>query len=309
MIPRPQAGRQPDLTSMNNQSNVQTPWRQQLAALIERPRVQHAIMLLILINAVILGLETDAGIRQQWGGLLTRLDQFILSLFVLELALRFAAHGWRLLRDPWGLFDTIVIAIALIPASGPLAVLRALRVLRVLRLISIVPSMKIVVQSLLSSLPGMGSIVALLGLIFYVAAVIATQLFGQQFPDWFGSLPASLYTLFQVMTLESWSMGIVRPVMEEFPLAWLYFVPFILIATFMMLNLFIAVIVDAIQNQREQVAAQRAEDLRQHPLPADSPHSHVTAHSSLSGVNQELLLEEVRLLRDELRELRSQLKD
>lgn len=196
-----------------------------------------------------------------WGVWLKALDQLILACFVIEIGLRFAAHGWRLLRDPWGLFDTIVIAIALVPASGPLAVLRALRVLRVLRLISIVPSMKMVVQSLLSSLPGMGSIVALLGLIFYVAAVIATQLFGAHFPEWFGTLGASLYTLFQVMTLESWSMGIVRPVMEQFPYAWLYFVPFILIATFMMLNLFIAVIVDAIQNQRERIAEQQPAEL------------------------------------------------
>jgi voltage-gated sodium channel len=147
--------------------------------------------------------------------------------------------------------------------------------------------MKMVVQSLLASLPGMGSIVALLGLVFYVAAVIATQLFGEQFPQWFGTLGDSLYTLFQVMTLESWSMGIVRPVMEEFPYAWLYFIPFILIATFMMLNLFIAVIVDAIQNQREKVAEQEQE---QAP-PSESA----------------LLLEEVRQLRAELRILQQRL--
>ena len=242
---------------------------------------------LILINAVILGLETSSTAMQQWGHWLRTLDQLILACFVIEIALRFTAHGWRLLRDPWGLFDTLVIAIALIPASGPLAVLRALRVLRVLRLISLVPSMKMVVQSLLASLPGMGSIVALLGLVFYVAAVIATQLFGEQFPQWFGTLGDSLYTLFQVMTLESWSMGIVRPVMEEFPYAWLYFIPFILIATFMMLNLFIAVIVDAIQNQREKVAEQEQE---QAP-PSESA----------------LLLEEVRQLRAELRILQQRL--
>ena len=262
-------------------------------------------MALILINAVILGLETSHQVMQQWGSLLGTLDRIILSLFVIEIGLRFIAHGWRLLKDPWGLFDTLVIAIALVPASGPLAVLRALRVLRVLRLIALVPSMKIVVQSLLASLPGMGSIVALLGLVFYVAAVIATQLFGDAFPQWFGSLSTSLYTLFQVMTLESWSMGIVRPVMEVYPFAWLYFVPFILIATFMMLNLFIAVIVDAIQNQRERVAADKAGAAGEQPLAeADSSHP----HSSLSGINQELLLLEVRHLRDELQALRSSLE-
>lgn len=279
----------------------QQPWRQRLADWIERPRAQFFIMALIMINAVVLGLETSPQIMQEWGTLLLTLDKLILAIFVIEISLRFVAHGWRLLTDPWGLFDTIVIAIALVPASGPLAVLRALRVLRVLRLIALVPSMKIVVQSLLASLPGMGSIVALLGLVFYVAAVIATQLFGPAFPEWFGTLSASLFSLFQIMTLESWSMGIVRPVMEVYPLAWLYFVPFILIATFMMLNLFIAVIVDAIQNQRERVAASKAGPDGQHSL-EEAAHTH--PHSSLSGVNQELLLQEVRELRKELSSLR-----
>ncbi|QJD57789.1 ion transporter [Pseudomonas sp. gcc21] len=284
---------------MNSTLEASQPWRLRLAELIERPRTQFLVMGLILINAVILGLETSPTIMQQWGELLIRLDQLILGLFVLEITLRFVAHGWKLLRDPWGLFDTLVITIALIPASGPLAVLRALRVLRVLRLISLVPSMKMVVQSLLSSLPGMGSIVALLGLVFYVAAVIATQLFGSAFPEWFGSLGATLYTLFQVMTLESWSMGIVRPVMEEYPYAWLYFVPFILIATFMMLNLFIAVIVDAIQTNRERVAAGKAEGQEQ-----TKPST-----TSLSGTNQELLLQEVRQLRAEIRALQDRIDE
>ncbi|MEH6687080.1 MAG: ion transporter [Halopseudomonas sabulinigri] len=272
---------------MTDTLNLTLPWRQRLADWLDRPGVQYLVTTLILINAVILGLETSSTAMQHWGGWLKALDQLILACFVVEITLRFVAHGWRLLRDPWGLFDTTVVAIALVPASGPLAVLRALRVLRVLRLISIVPSMKMVVQSLLSSLPGMGSIVALLGLIFYVAAVIATQLFGAHFPEWFGTLGASLYTLFQVMTLESWSMGIVRPVMEEFPYAWLYFIPFILIATFMMLNLFIAVIVDAIQNQRERVAEQEQE----FAPPSENAQ----------------LLEEVRQLRAELRSLQRRL--
>ena len=291
---------------MNNTLEMQPAWRQRLAAMIEQRRVQNSIMVLILINAVILGMETSASIMQQWAWLLRPLDTFILSLFVIEISLRFIAHGWRLLRDPWGLFDTLVILIALIPASGPLAVLRALRVLRVLRLVSIVPSMKIVVQSLLSSLPGLGSIVALLGLIFYVAAVIATQLFGSAFPEWFGTLGASLYTLFQIMTLESWSMGIVRPVMEVYPFAWLYFVPFILIATFMMLNLFIAVIVDAIQTQREMIAASK---LAKEGKVLDSDHREEPHHSSLSGTNQQLLLQEVQDLRAEISDLRDLLRD
>jgi voltage-gated sodium channel len=120
-----------------------------------------------------------------------------------------------------------------------------------MRLVSVAPSMKAVVSALIKSLPGMGAIVALLTLVFYVSAVMATTLFGEAFPEWFGNLGRSFYTLFQIMTLESWSMGIVRPVMEKQPMAWLFFVPFILIATFTMLNLFIAVVVNAMQAHHE----------------------------------------------------------
>jgi voltage-gated sodium channel len=160
------------------------------------------------------------------------------------------AHRLAYFRDPWNVFDFLVVTIALLPASGPLAVLRALRVLRVLRLITLVPSMKRVVGGLLSALPGLGSVSAIICLIFYVAAVIATKLFGAAFPEWFGTLGNSAFTLFQVMTLESWAMGIVRPVMEIYPQAWLFFLIFILASTFTLLNLFIAVIVNAIQQEQ-----------------------------------------------------------
>lgn len=260
-----------------------TAWRSRLAALMESQTITRLVTTLIILNAAILGMQTSPGLMAQWGELLLGLDQLILLLFILELGLRFVARGLGLLRDPWAVFDCLVVGIALVPASGPFAVLRALRVLRVLRLISINPNMRRVVQALLSSLPGMGSIAMLLGLVFYVAAVMATQLFGEAFPDWFGSLGASLYTLFQVMTLESWSMGIVRPVMETFPLAWMYFLPFILIATFMMLNLFIAVVVNAMQTTHEQEAK----------LAPPSP-------------TEQLLLDELRALRTEVAELRQQ---
>ncbi|MBZ9667263.1 ion transporter [Pseudomonas sp. LMG 31766] len=261
--------------------NPSSDWRQRLGAVIDGTPVQRLITLLIIINAVILGLQTSPSIMADWGAPLLILDTFILACFVIELALRFVARGIGLLRDPWAVFDCLVVGIALVPASGPFAVLRALRVLRVLRLVSINPSMRKVVQALLASLPGMGSIVMLMGLVFYVAAVMATQLFGESFPEWFGNIGASLYTLFQVMTLESWSMGIVRPVMEEYPLAWLFFVPYILVATFMMLNLFIAVIVNAMQSTHEPDAEEQATVAR-----------------------AQAILDELRALRSEVAELR-----
>src|SRR5690606_25713114 len=158
-------------------------------------------------------------------------------------------RGLRFFRDPWNLFDFVVVAIALVPASGPLTILRALRILRVLRLITIIPSLKRVVGALLGALPGMSSIVLLLVLIFYVGAVMATKLFGDTFPEWFGSLTASIYTLFQIMTLDSWSSGMVRPIMNAYPYAWVFFIPFILITTFTALNLFIGVVVSAMQSE------------------------------------------------------------
>ncbi len=184
----------------------------------------------------------------------------ILAVFVVEIAARLFVHRWRFFADPWSVFDFTIVAIALVPSSGPFQVLRALRILRVLRLISVVPSLRRVVAGLIAALPGMGSIVFLLGIVFYVGAVMATELFGDRFPEWFGTLGLSAYTLFQVMTLESWSMGIVRPVMESYPHAWVFFVPFILMTSFVVLNLFIGVVVSAMQEQVEDSAAEsRAE--------------------------------------------------
>ncbi|PYF78944.1 voltage-gated sodium channel [Marinomonas alcarazii] len=225
--------------------------RQRLKVFIENITVQRILLAFILVNAVILGLETSSDIMAAVGPFLIALDKVILAVFVVELTIRLFVHRLAFFKDGWNVFDFIVVGIALVPASGPFAVLRSLRVLRVLRVLTFVPSMKKIVGALIKSLNGMLSIAMVLGLVYYVAAVMVTKLFGEAFPEWFGSLGASLYTLFQVMTLESWSMGIARPVMEAFPYAWAFFIPFILIATFTMLNLFIAVIVNAVQTMHD----------------------------------------------------------
>lgn len=226
--------------------------REKVRHWLEKPATQKAIIILIIINAVLLGLETSPMAMAEAGTVIRILDQSILSVFVVEIILRLFVHRSAFWRDPWSLFDFVVVAIALVPATGTLAVLRALRVLRVLRLLTMVPAMRRVVGALLAAVPGLGSIGLVLLIIYYVFAVIATNLYGDAYPDWFGSLGNSLFTLFQVMTLESWSMGIARPVMEQFPLAWLFFIFFILVATFTMLNLFIAIIVNAMQDVQEE---------------------------------------------------------
>ncbi|HBK56662.1 MAG TPA: ion transporter [Xanthomonadales bacterium] len=247
------------------------------------PRVQNTVLALILINAVILGLETWPVAMATVGPTLKAIDQVLLAVFVVEIGLRIVAWRGAFFRDPWSLFDFTVVAIALLPATGPFAVLRALRVLRVLRILTIVPSMRRVVGALLGALPGLGSIVMVLGLIFYVAGVIATKLFGPEFPEWFGTLGRSLYSLFQIMTLESWSMGIVRPVMVEFPYAWMFFIPFILSATFVMLNLFIAVIVSAMQTYTE------AEHARTEAVVADArDHIEIDLHAEIQRLRTDI---------------------
>ena len=230
-----------------------------LRRLISHPYWERWVTTLIVINAITLGLETSETAMARAGGLLVAIDRIILAIFVAEIGLRMAVHRWRFFTDPWSIFDTIVVGIALVPATTGLSVLRALRILRVLRLISVVPSLKRVIGALFEALPGMGSIVVLIALVFYVFSVMATKLFGGTFPDWFGNIGASAYTLFQVMTLESWSMGIVRPVMEVYPFAWAFFVPFILLTSFVVLNLFIGIVVSAMQSEHDKEMAEERE--------------------------------------------------
>ncbi|WP_421952386.1 ion transporter [Pelagibacterium sp.] len=236
--------------------------RGQLALLLSSRRWEQFIITVIIVNAITLGLETSPEVMAAIGPALMALDSIILALFVVEIVLRLYAHGLKFFRDPWSIFDFAIVAIALIPTSGPFTVLRALRILRVLRLISVVPSLRKVIGGLVASLPGIASIFVLLMLVFYVFAVMATKLYGATFPQWFGSVPASFYTLFQVMTLESWSMGIVRPVMEVHPTAWIFFVPFIGATAFTVLNLFIGVIVSAMQEEHDSEATTQRQELR-----------------------------------------------
>lgn len=219
-----------------------------LGNLIAAPWFEWAIIGLIVLNAIILGLETSPSLHASYGSVLGSLDRMILAVFVVELLIRFYVQGWRMLKDPWSVFDVFVVGVALVPATGNLSVLRSLRILRVLRLISAVPSMRRVVSGLLAAIPGMGSIVALLLLILYVSSVMATQMFGPQFPDSFGTLGASVFSLVQIMTMEGWA-DISGPVMEKFSYAWIFFLIYMLVTSFAVLNLFIGIIVDAMQSE------------------------------------------------------------
>lgn len=254
-----------------------------LKALVESRGFELVITWLIVVNAVTLGLETLPELMVRWGGLLHLIDHVLLAVFVAELVAKIAIYRLQFFRDPWRVFDFLVVGISLLPASGPLSILRALRVLRVLRLVSIIPSMRRVVGGLFRALPSMGSIFLLLMLVFYVFSVMATKLYSATFPEMFGNIAASAFTLFQVMTLEGWAGDVVRPVMAQHPHAWMFFLPFILATSFTVLNLFIGIIVSAMESEHEAANEASREEMQE---------------------DQAEILREIRELRHELAELR-----
>jgi voltage-gated sodium channel len=262
--------------------------RERARAVVDSPEFQRVVIVVIAANAVVLGLETSAGLSAWFGGFLHVVDRVALLLFVAELALRCYAAGWRYLTDPWNVFDTLVVGIALVPASGSLSVLRTLRVLRVLRLMSAVPTMRRVAAGLLAAVPGMASVAALLTVVIFLASVLATTLFGPIDPEHFDDLGSSLFTLFQVMTGEAWP-DIAHEVMARDPAAWIFFVVYILVSGFAVLNLFIAVVVHGLE---ELVSDDLGEPGRRNAQ---------TQASSAAG-----LLAEVRALRAEVAALREE---
>ncbi len=240
--------------------------REKTALWLETSLIVNAITAVILLNAVVLGMETSDRLMVGFGPLILFVDTLCLWIFIAELGLKLFAQGGRFFRSGWNVFDLIIVGGALIPGSQTLSVLRAMRILRVLRIISVAPRLRRVVEGFITALPGMASVFLLMAIIFYIGAVMATKLFGTEFPDWFGTLGRSAYTLFQIMTLESWSMGIVRPVMEAQPYAWAFFVPFIMVTTFAVVNLLVGLIVNSMQEAHSEEANSKTDAYRDEVL-------------------------------------------
>ena len=240
--------------------------RASIAAFLDQNWVRNGVIGVILFNAVLLGMETSRPLMDAIGPVILTLDKICLGIFVVELALKLYAHRWQFWRSGWNIFDFIIIGIALMPATQGFSVLRALRILRLLRVVSVSPSLRRVVEGFITALPGMGSVFLLMGMIFYIGSVMATKLFQNSFPQWFGDLGNSAYSLFQIMTLESWSMGIVRPVMEVYPYAWAFFVPFIMVTTFAVVNLLVGLIVNSMQDAHAAESNKATDEYRDEVL-------------------------------------------
>ena len=235
---------------------------EKLKLFLETALFRNTITAVILFNALILGLETNTQVMAHYGAVIYFLDSTCLAIFIIELLTKMLVYRGRFFRDGWNIFDFLIVSVALSPFGQGLSVLRALRVLRVLRVVSVAPRLRRVVEGFITALPGMGSVFLLMAIIFYIGAVMATKLFAQDFPQWFGSLGSSAFSLFQIMTLESWSMGIVRPVMDVYPYAWLFFVPFIMVTTFAVVNLLVGLIVNSMQEAHHEEADQKTDNYR-----------------------------------------------
>jgi voltage-gated sodium channel len=229
-----------------------------IASLLDNKLFQNAIVGVILLNAGILGILTLPNLDPSLANALHWLDQACLVVFCVELGLKFTVMRFSFFRNGWNIFDFVVVAIALAPATGPLSVLRALRVFRLMRLVSAFPSMRQVIAGMFASIPGVASVAGILFVIFYVSAIVAIGFFGETDPEHFGNLGTTFFTLFQLMTTEGWPT-MARTIMETTPLAWIFFITFILLTTFTTLNLVFGIVVNSMEEAKEEAARETME--------------------------------------------------
>jgi len=239
-------------------TSIDIPSNSASMSIVEHPKFKAAVVALIIFNGILLGLETVRSLPANVHSAIVLINYLILVCFVVELILRLASYRLNFFREPWNVFDFVIILASLIVPAGPFQVVRSLRILRVVRLVSSVPSLRRVVEGLLGALPGIGSVLFLLLLVLYIAGVMATVLFRDILPEEFGHLGLSLFSLFQIMTLEGWA-EIANDAMEQYSWAWMFFIGYILIATFLVLNLVIGVVVGSIQSRIEVEIAEENE--------------------------------------------------
>jgi voltage-gated sodium channel len=217
----------------------------------DSPRFQNFIVAVIVVTAAVIGLETSEALTERYGGVFHAVDTVIQTIFIVEIAIRLTACWPRLLgffRDGWNVFDFTVVVVSLLPQAGPFAmVARLARLMRVTRLVSIFPELRLIIGTMLRSIPSMGHVIMLLGLLLYVYGVLGVYLFGETDSEHWGNLGAALLTLFQILTLEGW-VEVQDILIEVVPWAWIYFGTFVFVGVFVVVNLFIAVVINNLES-------------------------------------------------------------
>lgn len=258
---------------------------------VEAKWFQNTVITVILLNGLSLGLETYEATFASHVRYFAVAEHCFVGFFAVEIGLKLYARGWSFFRDPWNWFDFLVVGIALVPTSEGFSVLRLLRILRLLRLISVIPQMRHIVQALFLSVPGLGTVIGLLFVFMYTSAVMGEKLFEHISPRYFGDLGTTLYTLFMLLTTENWP-NVSDEVIGQAPYAWIFFVVFIVVSAFIVLNLIIGVIVTSMQTE---VSAERWEEDQELEL-----RQHEAVMNQIGA-----LTEQVAQLTEQVRELRS----
>jgi voltage-gated sodium channel len=227
----------------------------------ESRRFLRTVLGLIVFNAILMGLETSPGLTATWGPLMGALERILQAAFVVEIVIRVAGRGPAFFRDGWNLFDFVVVAVSLVPAVGPFAtVARLARVLRVARVVSGLPELRLIIGTMLRSIPSLAHVVVLLSLLLYIYGVLGYHLFGKADPDHWGSLARAVQTLFIIITLEGW-VDILEAAGPATMGVWIFYASFIVVAVFVVINLFIAVVINNLETTREEDAARAEGDL------------------------------------------------
>lgn len=275
-----------------------------LKKIVDGKVFQGIILFVIIFNCILMGVETIKGLSDTTLYIFATINTVCLWIFIAEIIIKILAYGLDYFKDPWNWFDMVIVGISMVSGLPFMAAFRAMRVLRVLKslkalrgtkLIGSVKHLQVIIAAIIKSIPSIMWTGILLILIYYIFALIGVNLFGEAFPDWFGTIGKAMYTLFQVMTLESWSMGISRPVMEVFSFAWAYFVPFVLLSSFIVMNVVVGIVVNAISEVTAEENAASAES------------EEAAAPAKTSGSDEELL-KEIRSLKDQLERLEKSLE-
>ena len=258
------------------------------ARLVNSAWFEYFIIAVIILNGILLGLETSATIDRLYGDGLGLGNEVALWVFIVEAALKMLAlwpRSWRYFRDGWNIFDFLVIVFALVPATGQFAMIaRLARLLRVVRLISAIRDLRLIVAALVRSIPSVGHVIMLTSIMVYIYAVMGYHLFHQYDPAHWGNLGRAVLTLFNIITLDGWT-EVMNTAMLHYPFAWLYFVSFVVVGTFVVINLFIAIIINSLDEVK-----------RDRPSDVDGP------------VTREQLLHELRAAQDTLKRLEERLQ-
>lgn len=228
------------------------PLRLQLQKLFKAPAIEYFIIGVIILNSIILGLETVSSLQDRFGPVLYVIDHICLSFFVIEIGLKIFAFGRAYFSSYWGIFDILVIGIPLLPFESVYSIIRAFRIMRLFMLVEFLPNLRLLIEALFSSLSGVLGILCIILLVMFIFGVIGVNMFGNDFPKYFGHLGRAMFSEFQILTFDDWIGAIAEPVIEKFPYAWIYFMLLIIVVGMGILNLFVSLLVDAIDEQREK---------------------------------------------------------